>query len=243
MTLYAARICPPPAQHMNDLLRAMAALFRTQGWAPAWLPSALRLLGVRGSPRCPGALALASGAAAARLGDSWAGGAADDAQAADLAAVRNAASRATAGEFGPLHTEGAHVERWLDDPTSGRPGGAMYCIALCHTRWAPLRQWLDACAHRKRWLRPASQAFRLAKLAKHYTAASHIVRLLAGGHWPGGCKPGREPRQERHCIRCGLGPVQAVWLSPTHTHAGLAWCRGCAPPPRLGRPGPPRWRC
>jgi len=249
MTLHAARICPPPTQHANDLLRAMAALFRTQGWAPAWLPCALRLLGVRGAPRCPGALAMATGAAAARLSDSWAGGAADAEQAAALAAVRSTASRAAAGELGVLRAEGAHVERWLNDPAAGRPGGAMYCIALCHTRWAPLRLWLNACSQRKRWLRPAGEAFRLAKLAKHYTAASHIVRLLAGGHWPGGCRPARGPHAERTCARCGHGPPRAVWLSPAQGHGDLAWCCRCSPPwdgkswipmPRQGRTPPQR---
>jgi len=174
---------------------------------------------------------MATGAAAARLGDSWAGGAADSEQAADLVAVRNAASRAATGEFGPLQAEGAHVERWLNDPTVGRPGGAMYRVALCHIRWAPLQQWLDTCTLRKRWLRPGGQAFRLAKQAGHYTAANHIVRLLAGGHWPGGCKPGRGPAGKDPALCAGAALSRLCGAPPPSAHDGLAWCRACSSPP------------
>jgi len=105
-------------------------------------------------------------------------------QAGDLAVVRAAARRAVPwrGATESLQAEGQKVAESLEggeSRASRRPGAAIHTMALCHLRWAPLQQWLKACATRKRWLTPEGQAFRLIPFEGRFMGASHIARLLA----------------------------------------------------------------
>jgi len=103
-----------------------------------------------GAPRCPVALALAVGAAAAQAQDSWAGGVADVEQSRDLAAIQGTARRASAGDLAGFQWDGHRVVQRLEVQNGRpkkRPRAAVCAMALCHLRWGQLQQsWPGATA-------------------------------------------------------------------------------------------------
>ena len=69
---YPAQITMPTALDQRTLAAATRSLFRTQGWAPWWLPGALGVhWNVRGAHRCPIAAADAAAVVALLRARPW----------------------------------------------------------------------------------------------------------------------------------------------------------------------------
>ena len=110
-------------------------------------------------------------------------------------------------------------------------GGAVYRTAWRAQREEPLRNWMHRRARQCRWLSDDGVEWELLNHTRHYNAAHHVLRLLAGGAH-GGARHRRDAMRVAHphlCITCGSDQVQLSWRTPHSDKAGLAWCGSCAP--------------
>ena len=69
---YPAQIAAPTCMAIRRMGGCMADVFRTSGWAPWWVVTAIPVhWGIRGGPRCPVAAADAAGVITALRGRAW----------------------------------------------------------------------------------------------------------------------------------------------------------------------------
>ena len=83
-------------------------------------------------------------------------------------------------------------------------GGALYRTAWRAKREGPLQSWLEDSALRCRWLDKGGAEWELLSHTKHYNAAHHVLRLLAGGAH-GGARHRNATMRTEHphtCIEC-----------------------------------------
>ena len=189
LVTYQAQTCPPSLAAERQLQDLFRAVFPTHQWAPWWLTSALGpLFRVAGSPRCPVAAALhAAGTAQPRHG-GWGCTAHRRAQQDQWLQLTNWASdRLAVGGAGVDDDALAvqHVRDGGDLDEVGillrRHGGALYRGAWRKQYETRARAWCQRRSGTRRWWRTDGAEWAALSECSTFTAAFHVLRLLAGG--------------------------------------------------------------
>lgn len=236
---YPAQIAPPSPQDVAGLIRCFRQATNGDNWGPWWLPAALGVhWSIPGAPRCPIAVQQAAAAIATLSARPWGNSVTVEVQRRSLRALMQyATNRADHGTPGSAEKDAAGVVQCyqlLQD--NGRAqmwgkGGALYRTAWRSRREGPLRNWLANTARRCRWLDDAGAEWELLSHTKHYNAAHHVLRLLAGGAHTGARHRNATTRPEHPhiCVECGSDQVQLNWRTPHPEREELAWCQRCLP--------------
>ena len=244
---YMVSLVPYPAHYMapsptderlmQQHLRVAVGLAGTN-WVPAYIMTGLGILfQVPGCPRCPAAAARAVAALAHSRDDVWGPAPARKrartrwnkliswarAQPQAGAPARPKSRVLTAAKAAII------ILRHNDNPAIARSaalGRALYVAAWGQMYGRHALTWQTESSSRRRWAAGTGQEWVILTHTQSYTAAHHVLRLLANG-LPGHARwRDAQDRFPHQCTSCGLAGA-SVWHTASASYAGHALCRHC----------------
>ena len=156
----------------------------------------------------------------------------------DPEAVRRTLQQASVQQSTPDTHPPHHPPHHATQPSPVRQSGdgaAVYRAAAHRLHGDATIAWLFAASARRRWWPTAGGEWALLHEAPSFAAGLHLVALFAGGVRGPARARSRAAREAipHLCSQCGCA-ASCVWITPSPSVAGVAWCARCLGPVDTG---------